>query len=81
VFSDLHEHAFLIWQTQFKTLFYFYFFKIFNKKKAVVMVAAPIFSSHFEEISQKKMMIHMPHDQCFSFWGRFLHYSDKTNLV
>jgi hypothetical protein len=23
----------------------------------------------------------MPHDQCFSFWGGFLHFSDKTNLV
>jgi hypothetical protein len=54
----------------------------FQWKKAFVMVAAPNFSSHFEEILHKrKRMIHMPHDQCFSFWGGFLHFSDKTNLV
>jgi hypothetical protein len=66
-----------------QNLVLFLFFQKFQlKKKAVVMVAAPIFSSHFEEIlHQKKSMIHMPHDQCFSFWREFLHYSDKTNLV
>jgi len=61
---------------------FFIFSKFSIKKKAVVMVAASIFSSHFEEIlHKKKRMIHMPHDQCFSFWGGFLHYTDKTNLV